>query len=75
MKYLEMIKNQLKDLNLDCEYWDVRVEDVIETSIDILNGEVITCISSPSLGAFLRMRKMDFGFTNQRHNCKDLKNL
>ena len=73
MKYLEMIKNQLKDLNLDCEYWDVRVEDVIETSIDILNGEVITCISSPSLGAFLRMRKDGFWFYESTTQLQGLK--
>jgi TldD protein len=62
LNQLEMIKKQLINLTLDCEYWDVRVEDVIETSIDILDGEVLTCSASPSLGAFLRVRKNGFWF-------------
>ena len=62
MNNLNMIKNQLKNLNLDCEYWDVRIEDAIETAIDVLDGDVITCTSSPSLGAFLRLRKNGFWF-------------
>jgi TldD protein len=74
MKHLEMIKNQLKELNLDCEYWDVRIEDVVETSIDILDGELITCTTSPSLGAFLRVRKNDFWLYESTTQLQTLKN-
>lgn len=38
------------------------IEDSFETSIDILNQEVVTSTSSPSLGAFIRVRKNGFWF-------------
>ncbi len=62
MSYLQQLLLATKNLNIDCEYWDVRVEDNFETAIDIIDGEVATCTSSPSLGAFIRVRKNGFWF-------------
>jgi TldD protein len=62
MSYLQQLLSSTKNLNIDCEYWDVRIEDTFETAIDIIDGEVATCTSSPSLGAFLRVRKNGFWF-------------
>jgi TldD protein len=62
MSYLETVKKQLGDVQLDCEYWDVRIEESIDSAIDIIDGDVVTCTSSPSLGAFLRVRKEGFWF-------------
>ena len=55
-----MIKNILKNLNLDeidCEYSDVRIEDLFETIIRITNNDLITCIEQKTVGAFLRVKK------------------
>lgn len=60
MSYLAQILSITKNINLNCEYWDVRVEDSFETTITIVDGEVVTCTSSPSLGAFLRIKKDGF---------------
>ena len=60
MSYLSQILSMTKDINLNCEYWDVRLEDSFETTITVVDGEVVTCTSSPSLGAFLRIKKDGF---------------
>lgn len=60
MNRLNHLKATLGSLKLNCEYWDVRIEDSFETAIDVADGEVVTCTSSPSLGAFLRVRKNGF---------------
>ena len=52
MSCLQKLKEDLSDLKLACEYWDVRVEDSFETSIEMLNGEVIGC-----MGTVLPQRK------------------
>ncbi|MCB0368441.1 MAG: TldD/PmbA family protein [Bdellovibrionales bacterium] len=62
MNYLELLKSQTQNLKLDCEYWDVRIESVIETTIDLVDGEIVTCSASPSSGAFIRVRKDGFWF-------------
>jgi len=72
MNYLEVLKKQLVDKKFDCEYWDVRIEDVIETTIDIADGEVLTCSTSPSLGAFVRVRKNSFWLYESTTNLNDL---
>lgn len=60
MSYLAQILSMTKAMNLNCEYWDVRLEDSFETTITIVDGEIVTCTSSPSLGAFLRIKKDGF---------------
>jgi TldD protein len=62
MSPLNQLKTRLSNLKLNCEYWDVRVEDSFSTSIGITDGEVVSCTASPSLGAFIRLRKDGFWF-------------
>lgn len=62
MSYLDSLIKSLEGLNPNCEYWDVRIEDTFESTIDIIDGEVVTCSSSPSVGAFVRVRKSGFWF-------------
>ncbi len=45
---LDQLVKALSSLDLPCEYWDVRVEDSFETSINIIDGEMSTCSVSPS---------------------------
>lgn len=47
----------LADLKLDCDYWDVRVEDVFESRVIVKDHELATAVEHKSLGAFLRVRK------------------
>jgi len=60
MSRLTKLQNDLSGLKLNCEYWDVRIEDSFETSIGMTDSEVVTCTASPSLGAFMRVRKDGF---------------
>ncbi len=60
MSYLPQILSQTMNMNLNCEYWDVRLEDSFETAITIIDGEIVTCTASPSVGAFLRIKKDGF---------------
>lgn len=60
MGHLNRMLADLSDLKVDGDYWDVRVEDTFETSIDIIDGETVTATSSPSLGAFIRLRNKGF---------------
>lgn len=60
MSHLKTLLKDLAGLQLKAEYWDVRIEDTVETNLLIQNGEVTTCSASPSLGAFVRVRKNGF---------------
>lgn len=62
MSRLQKLNADLNGLHLQAEYWDVRVEESFETAVSIVKGEVTTCTSSPSLGAFVRVRKDGFWF-------------
>lgn len=63
------------DLKIDCDYWDVRIEDSFETSIDMVDGEVVTCTSSPSLGAFVRLKKEGFWLYESTTELDQLKEI
>jgi TldD protein len=75
MAYLQRLVEQLSELSLEdsVEYWDVRVEDSFETSLQLTDGEVVTCTANPSLGAFLRVRKDGFWFFDSTTEVGDLK--
>jgi TldD protein len=66
MSHLAALKTQLAGLDLthtpQVEYWDVRIEDNFETVVAIMDREITTCSASPSLGAFIRVRKGGFWF-------------
>lgn len=62
MSHINFLKSELLNFKLECDYWDVRIENVFETAIDVINSEIVTCSSSPSLGAFVRLRKDGFWF-------------
>lgn len=62
MSQLAKIKNQLSSLSIECEFWDVRIEEVSETAIELIDRDISTCSTTPSLGAFLRVRKNGFWF-------------
>lgn len=54
------IKDRVFNLDLsiiDCDYCDVRVEDVFEATIRINNGDLTTCLDQKTVGAFLRLKK------------------
>lgn len=57
---LSWLEQELFEFEIDAEFWDVRVEDSIETLIQITDGEVVVCSVRPSCGAFLRVRKNGF---------------
>ena len=38
MSHLKNLIHDLDQLKLDCEYWDVRIEDSFETAIDMVDG-------------------------------------
>lgn len=73
MGYLQNLIIELSNLKLDVEYWDVRVEDTFETNLQLVDGEVVTCTSSPSLGAFVRVRKNGFWFYESTTDLPRLK--
>ena len=73
MSHLKKILSDLSGLKLNCEYWDVRIEDSFETAIDIMDGEPTACTSSPSLGAFLRVRKGGFWFFESTTELENIK--
>ena len=62
MGHLKKMLSDLSGLKINGEYWDARIEDTFETTIDIIDGETVTATSSPSLGAFLRVRNKGFWF-------------
>ncbi|WP_413581649.1 TldD/PmbA family protein [Bdellovibrio sp. HCB288] len=71
------IQKILADLDLKsipCEYCDVRIEEVFESSISFQNHEVITSIEKSSVGAFLRVRNNNqwyYSATTDLHTLKD----
>lgn len=71
--HLHQLLNELSGLRLPVEYWDVRVEDSFETQIQVINGEVVTCTSSPSKGAFIRVKKNGFWFYEATTELSSLK--
>ena len=73
MSHLKNLIHDLDQLKLDCEYWDVRIEDSFETAIDMVDGEAVTYTSSPSLGAFLRVRKNGFWIYESTTNISKIK--
>ena len=75
MSYLKKLVSDLAALKINCEYWDVRVEDTFETTIDITDGEVVTATSSPSLGAFLRVRKDGFWLYESTTKLSEIKEI
>ncbi len=56
-----MLQNLRLD-HLDCDYCDVRVEDVRQTSILYQDGELRSCDVKPSLGCFIRVFRGGRGF-------------
>ncbi|WP_413584213.1 TldD/PmbA family protein [Bdellovibrio sp. HCB274] len=43
--------------SIPCEYCDVRIEEVFESSVGFQNHELVTSLEKSSVGAFLRVRK------------------
>lgn len=74
MSRLSQLKTQLSGIQLDCDYWDVRIEDTIETRIDLQNDELISSAAAPSLGAFLRVRKNSFWLYEATTNLQEIRN-
>lgn len=73
MGYLQNLIQDLSDLKLNVGYWDVRVEDSFETSVQVVDGEVVTCTSSPSVGAFVRVHRDGFWFYESTTNLTRIK--
>lgn len=72
MDNIARLKKLTKNLNIECDFWDIRIESSFETAIEIVDSAVITCTSNPSLGAFIRLRKNGFWFYE---STTDLENL
>jgi len=68
-----VLLKDLSDLKLPVEYWDVRIEDTFEANLHVINGEVVTCSSSPSVGAFVRVRKNGFWLYESTTNLNHLR--
>ncbi|MBC7752823.1 MAG: TldD/PmbA family protein [Moraxellaceae bacterium] len=75
MSYLNFLVKELADVKLDCDFWDVRIEDTVETLISSIQGEITTCTASPSLGAFIRVRKSGFWLYQSTTQLNDIKNI
>ncbi|MCM2280979.1 MAG: TldD/PmbA family protein, partial [Bdellovibrionaceae bacterium] len=75
MSHLQNLLRELSDLSLAVEYWDVRVEDTFETNIQVVDGEIVTCAVSPSLGAFVRVRNNGFWFYESTTELSRLKSI
>jgi TldD protein len=72
--HLEKLRAQLANLKLsDVEYWDVRLEDTFETTVGIVDKEVVNCTASPSLGAYVRIRKDGFWLYESTTDTENLK--
>lgn len=76
---ISALLSSLEDLKLDCEYWDVRIEDVCESRVIVKDHELNTAVEHKSLGAFLRLRKNGnwtySATTNLENIISDLKDL
>ncbi len=72
------MKNLLIKLELakyNCDFVDVRVQDIITTSIGIHNGELISGISIPEKGAFIRVKnkgKWYYSSTTELQNLEKI---
>jgi TldD protein len=75
MIHLGRLESELSNLILSCEYWDIRIEDTFETNVVIMNGEVVTASVSPSVGAFVRVRKNGFWFYEATTEISNLKTI
>jgi TldD protein len=73
MGQLAKMDSQLDGEKFDCDFWDVRIEDSKESSIDLVDGDPTTCAVSPSLGAFLRVRKNGFWLYESTTSISELK--
>ncbi len=62
MSHLTLLESELNSVvdRLSVDYWDVRIEDTFETNLIKVDGEVVNCSSSPSVGAFIRVNKNGF---------------
>ncbi len=75
MSHLNFLVKELSDLKINCEFWDARIEDTIETQISSVQDEITTCTVSPSLGAFVRVRKNGFWLYQSTTQLKDIKSI
>lgn len=53
-----MIAANLANVNFiqfPVEFLDIRIEDTLSTEIKLIDGELVACLTSPSLGAFVRL--------------------
>lgn len=73
-RHLKKLTEALGDLHLTCDYWDVRIEDTVDTTITVTQGEVVNCSISPSLGAFIRVRRHGFWFFEATTEIDQIKN-
>lgn len=71
--HLQTLLQQLSQVQFQADYWDVRIEDSIETTLTLVDGEVVTCTTSPKLGAFVRVRKSGFWFYESTTDLSQLK--
>lgn len=75
MSHLNFLVKELSDLKIDCEFWDARIEDTVETQVNSVQDEITTCTVSPSLGAFIRVRKNGFWLYQSTTQLKYIKNI
>ena len=73
-KHLKKLLEAVGDLKLNCDYWDVRIEDTVDTAITMTQGEVVNCATSPSLGAFIRVRRNGFWYFEATTELNQIKN-
>lgn len=77
--YTQQLEEIFKKTKLEVEYWDIRIEDTFTTLIGITKGEITSCSASPSIGAFIRLRKNGFWFykstTDLENLAQDLRDL
>jgi TldD protein len=71
--HLNKLLAEFEGLSLPVEYWDVRIEDSFETQIQLVNGEIVNGSCSPSIGAFLRVKKNNFWFYQSTTDLDSLK--
>jgi len=73
--HLATLKKELQSLKLSAEFWDVRIEDSFKTQIDSLEGDISSATCSPSLGAFVRLRKNSFWMFESTTDLTKIKNV
>lgn len=72
MSAVQGVIDQLKNFHCEAEFWDVRIEDEVVTKISFLDGEETGCSVTPSLGAFVRMRKNGFWYYQSTTEIQDI---